>query len=67
MNFWKMRMVDQGFNGKAPPTLSELCGGLRVQNDLAPAVLKDEPKKKIIVFSERVSQWTSKISAKESI
>lgn len=29
-----MRMVDQEYKGKAPPTLSELCGGLWVQNDL---------------------------------
>lgn len=60
-------MVDQGFNGKAPPTLSELRGGLWVQNDLAAAILKDEPKKKTVVFSERVSLWTSKIAEKKSV
>ena len=49
-------MVDQRFNGKAPPTLSELCGGLWVQNDPAAAILKDEPKEKIIVFSKSVVQ-----------
>ena len=60
-------MVDHRFNGKAPPTLSELCGGLWVQHDPAAAILKDEPKEKIIVFSKRVSLWTSKISEKESV
>lgn len=60
-------MVDQKFKGKAPPTLSELCGGLWVPNDLAQAILKDEPKKKIIVFSGRVALWTAKISEKESV
>lgn len=60
-------MVDQEFKGKAPPTSSELCGGLRVQNDLTRAILKDEPKKKIIVFSGKVSLWTEKVSEKESV
>lgn len=60
-------MVDQGCKGKAPPTLSELCGGLWVPNDLAQAILKDEPKKEIIVFSGRVSLWTAKVSEKESV
>lgn len=60
-------MADQEFKGKDPPTLSELCGGLWVPNDLAQAILKDEPKKKIIVFSGRVALWTAKMSEKESV
>lgn len=60
-------MVDQEFKGKSPPTFSELSGGLWVQNKLARATLKDEPKKKIIVFSGRVSLWTAKSSEKESV
>lgn len=43
-------MVDQEFKGVAPPTLSELCGGLWMQNDPAQTILKDEPKMKIIFF-----------------
>lgn len=60
-------MVDQEFKGKAPPTLSELCGGLWVPDELAQAILKDEPKKKIIVFSERVALWTAKISEEDYV
>lgn len=60
-------MVDQEFKGVAPPTLSELCGGLWIQNDPAQVILKDEPKMKIIFFSGSVSLWTAKISEKESV
>lgn len=60
-------MVDQEFKGKAPPTFSELCGGLQMQNDLPQPILKDEPKKKIIVFSGKFSLWTAKFAGKESV
>lgn len=36
-------------------------------NDLAQAILKDEPKKKIIVFSGRVAPWTAKMPEKKSV
>lgn len=54
-------MVDQEFKGKAPPTFSELCGGLWVQNDLTEAILKYETKNKIIVFAGKSSLWDSKV------
>jgi hypothetical protein len=55
LTFGKCKCFTQNLKGKPFPTLSELCGGLCMQHDLAESIFKDEPKKKIIVISGKGS------------
>lgn len=60
-------MLYPEYKRKSLRILSELSGGLQIQNDLAGEILKDESKKKIIVISGRDVLCTSKVAAMGSV
>lgn len=68
-----MQMLYPDYKRMAPPILCELSGGLQMHKDLAREILRDESKKKIVVFPEgmffghqRALQWDLCTSASSS-